>query len=441
MQNRLFIVALLFSFCAGAQVSEKTLDSLIGIYKNNGEFNGIAYVAVNGKPVYNKSFGYANMENKSAFSGEEFFQIGSVTKQFTAAVILKLEEEGKLSVNDKLTKYFPQYPAWDSITIHHLLNHTSGLFNYTNVSRFMQEEVEKHQTRESIIKLFSNRRLMFSPGSNYAYSNSGYMLLGYIIEDVSGLSYDKAVRKYIFDKLGMAHSGFDFRAVPENKRATGYMYLKNDTASRAPIVDSTVSGAAGCIYTNVYDLEKWANGLLEGKVVGKSSLEKMFTPGKSSYGYGIIIDSIYGKSRLVHGGGIHGFNAHLEIYPNEGILIILLSNVNSGKLQEMADKISAHAHGLPLPKAFEPDQEVLKNLEGKYEITKDLNIDIRVQEGKLTLQVTNQPRVELTALSNTSFVLKSANARVDFTLNASGKAEQLELLQNGQKFTGKRKED
>lgn len=430
-----FIAAVLYSFIGTAQLSEKTIDSVLKIYVDNREFSGVAYLSVNGKIAYHKSFGYKNYETKEKLSGDEVFQVGSVTKQFTAALILKLQEEGKLSVHDKITKYFPQYSSWDSIAIHNLLNHTSGIFNYTNISKFMAGEVANPISREKMINLFSGRRLMFSPGSMYAYSNSNYILLGYIIEDLTGLSYDKAVRKYIFEPLDMKNSGFDFANLPVQYKATGYVSIKQEGFKPALIVDSTASGAAGNIYSNVKDLDKWVHGLLEDKIINKESRRLMFTPGHENYGYGILSDSIYGKYRLSHGGGIHGFNSHLEFFPDSEISVILLSNVNTGKLQEISSMLSALAHGVDLPKEYQPELQTLKNLEGVYKITEGFSIDVKEVSGKLTIQATGQPRVELTALTDTSYYLKMVNARINFLLNESGSPEALELIQSGQRFT------
>lgn len=440
MKIKLLVFLLLTSLLGAAQLPGKTIDSILNLYYGKGEFNGVAFISIKNKPEYHKSFGYKNVNKKEKFTGEEIFQIGSVTKQFTAAVILKLQEEGKLSVNDKLTKYFPQYPAWDSITIHHLLNHTSGLFNYTNISKFMQEEVASSKTREELIKLFSHRSLQFSPGTKYAYSNSGYLLLGYIIEDITGLSYDKAVRKYIFESIGMNNSGFDFTNLSSNLKTTGYSLIKGDSAIVSPVVDSTVSGAAGNIFSNVKDLNNWIQSLCKEKIINKESLEKMFSPGLGNYGYGIVSDSIYGKHRVSHGGGIHGFNSNLEYFPGTETSIVLLSNVNTGKLQEISNMLSAIAHNLPLPEEYQPDINTLKKLEGKYKVSENFAIDIRIADGVLTLQATNQGRFPLTAITDTNFVLKIVNATINFSQNQKGEINKLELIQNGMNITGIKEE-
>src|SRR6186997_2017452 len=236
-----------------AQEADK-LDALINAYAKMYKFNGAALVAKNGVILLNKGYGYRDAENKVANNEQTIFQLGSVTKQFTSAVILKLQEEKKLSVSDKLSKYFPGYPKGDSITIEHLLTHTSGIYNYTNDGDFMTTEVTKPASREKMMALFTNKPLDFSPGTSWNYSNSGYSLLGYIIEAVTKKPYYQAVRKYIFTPLHMTHSGFDFTHLKKKEKATGYFSLQGKNATPAPIVDSTVAFSAGAIYSTVGDL-------------------------------------------------------------------------------------------------------------------------------------------------------------------------------------------
>src|SRR6187455_1847958 len=209
-----------FSFAQGDK-----LDTLMSAYAKLHKFNGAALVAKNGIILLNKGFGYRNATEKVTNNEQTIFQLGSVTKQFTSAVILKLQEEKKLSVSDKLSKYFPGYPKGDSITIEQLLTHTSGIFNYTNNGTFMENEVTKSASREKIMALFKDKPLDFSPGTGWNYSNSAYSLLGYIIEDVTKMPYEQVVRKYIFTPLQMTHSGFDFTHLKINEKATGYFKL------------------------------------------------------------------------------------------------------------------------------------------------------------------------------------------------------------------------
>jgi CubicO group peptidase (beta-lactamase class C family) len=200
----------LFSFSVQAQTSTRLLDSMVNLYAQLKEFNGSVLVAQKGKVLLEKGYGYKDVAQKTKVDANSLFQYGSVTKQFTSALIMYLQEKGKLSIQDKLSKYFPQLPFADSVTIYNLLTHTSGIFNYTNNPEFMKTEAVKPASKEKIFALFQNKPLEFMPGSKFSYSNSGYSLLGYIIEKASGKPYERLVREVILKPTGMKTAGFDF---------------------------------------------------------------------------------------------------------------------------------------------------------------------------------------------------------------------------------------
>jgi CubicO group peptidase (beta-lactamase class C family) len=277
MKKIFVLVAVLFighfSFAQGDK-----LDALIDAYARLYKFNGSALVAKNGTILLNKGYGFRNAADKVANNEQTIFQLGSITKQFTSAVILKLQEEKKLSVSDKLSKYFPGYPKGDSITIEQLLTHTSGIYSYTNDPNFMANEVTKPANREMMMALFRDKPFDFSPGTSWNYSNSGYSLLGYIIEAVTKKPYEQAVRKYIFTPLHMTHSGFDFTHLKNKEKATGYFELNDKETIAAPIVDSSVSYSAGAIYSTTGDLYLWHKALQKNKILSKAQQEKAYTP-------------------------------------------------------------------------------------------------------------------------------------------------------------------
>ncbi|HEY1056969.1 MAG TPA: serine hydrolase domain-containing protein, partial [Emticicia sp.] len=217
----LCLMAGLLSKVSAQNVSQK-LDELMSAYAKNKEFNGTVLVAQQGKILLEKGYGFQNLEKQLNNTPFTLYPIASITKTFTATLILKLAERKQLSVQDKLSKYFPYYPKGDSITIENLLTHTSGIFNYTEDNDFMYNESGKHATEQRILSLFKDKPLDFSPGTGWNYSNSGYGLLGYIIEKVTQMSYYSAVRKYLFEPAGMVNSGFDFVGLPTGRKATGY---------------------------------------------------------------------------------------------------------------------------------------------------------------------------------------------------------------------------
>lgn len=248
MRRAIFLAYILFIIKPGFGQDEKEkIETLINAYVRQNTFSGSVLVAQHGTIILNKGYGPRNLADKAVNDENSIFQLGSITKQFTSAIVLKLQEEKKLNVSDKLSKYFPGYPKGDSITIEQLLTHTSGIYNYTNNGAFMANEVTKPATREKIMALFKDKPLDFSPGTGWNYSNSGYCLLGYIIEDVTKQPYYAVVRKYIFTPLQMTHSGFDFTDIKDPKKATGYFKVDDAENRAAPIVDSSVSFAAGAI--------------------------------------------------------------------------------------------------------------------------------------------------------------------------------------------------
>jgi CubicO group peptidase (beta-lactamase class C family) len=407
------------------------------------KFNGSALVAKNGVILLNKGYGYRNAADKIANTEQTVFQLGSVTKQFTSAIILKLQQEKKLSVSDKLSKYFPGYPKGDSITIEHLLTHTSGIFNYTNDGNFMVNEVTKSASREKIMALFKDKPLDFSPGTSWNYSNSGYSLLGYIIEKVTKVPYEKVVRKYIFTPLQMTHSGFDFTHLKNNEKATGYFKLNDKEAVTSPIVDSTVAYSAGAIYSTTGDLYLWHKALQQNKILSKEQQEKAYTPVKNRYGYGWNIDSVEGKRRVSHGGGIHGFVTNISRVPEDDICIVLLSNSSDPAISEITKSIYAILYGkeYELPKdriAIKLPEEKLKEYEGEYEIREGLHVIISLKDGELVAAPTGQKTNILYVEKEDLLFLKSQDIQLAFTRNDKKEIDGFILHQNGAKVPCKK---
>ncbi|HYE53921.1 MAG TPA: serine hydrolase domain-containing protein, partial [Chitinophagaceae bacterium] len=321
----LLLVIALYGTVAIAQTLTSKLDEFLSVLQRTNKFNGVALVAKDGKILLNKGYGWRDAHKRVLHDEHSIFQIGSITKQFTATVVLYLQEQGKLRVSDTIGKYVPGFPNGGRITIEHLLTHTSGIYSYTNDSRFMNVQAVKPIALDSLINIFRNKPLDFQPGAQYRYNNSGYILLGYIIQKVSGKPYEQMVRELIFRPAGMQHSGFDFKGLKAPERSTGYFALAYDTI-RSTLVDSSVSYAAGSIYATAEDLYKWSKALLADKVIKRSSINKAFTPYKNNYGYGWAIDSLEGKRIIEHNGGIFGFTSDMLWVPADGVCIVLLSN-------------------------------------------------------------------------------------------------------------------
>ena len=437
----ILVAALCITHLTFAQADK--LDALINAYAKMYKFNGAALVAKNGVILLNKGYGYRNAAGKIANTEQTVFQLGSITKQFTSAIILKLQQEKKLSVSDKLSKYFPGYPKGDSITIEHLLTHTSGIFNYTNDGNFMTNEVAKSASREKIMALFKDRPLDFSPGAGWNYSNSGYSLLGYIIEDVTKTPYEQVVRKYIFTPLQMIHSGFDFKRLQNKEKATGYFKLTDKEMIPSPIVDSTVAYSAGAIYSTTGDLYLWHKALQQNKILSKEQQEKAYTPVRNRYGYGWSIDSVEGKRKVSHGGGIHGFVTNISRVPEDDICIVLLGNTSDPAISAITKSIFAILYGkeYELPKeriAIKLPEEKLKEYEGEYEIRKDLKVIISLKDGELVATPTGQRPDILYVEKEDLLFSRSADLQLAFTRNDKKEIDGFTLHQNGAKIPCKK---
>jgi CubicO group peptidase (beta-lactamase class C family) len=410
------------------------LDTLLQAYFVQNKFSGTVLVSKGGTVLLDKGYGYRNVANHVLHDKNSVFQIGSVTKQFTTAIILRLQAEKKLNVQDHISKYFPQYPKGDSITIENLMLHTSGIYNYTNDGTFMKNEVTKPASKEKLMPLFQNKPLDFSPGTGWNYSNSAYLLLGYIIESVTKKHYEQVVHDYIFTPLKMTHSGFDFTHLQSKEKSTGYWGQKDTGA--APIVDSSVSFAAGAIYSTTDDLLRWHQGLMKNIVLTSAQQEKAYTPVKNKYGYGWIIDSLYGKRMLSHGGGIHGFTSMFSRLPEDDVCIVLLSNTSSPTLNEITKSIYAILYNKPytipqVKKEITLPEEKLKQYLGEYTIKEGLNLIITLKDGELIGSPTNQPASVLYAEKEDHFFVKEHDIRLKFFRNEKQEVNGFILYQGG----------
>jgi CubicO group peptidase (beta-lactamase class C family) len=445
MKHLLIILFLACSTLLYGQTKEEKLQRLFEAYSNTNKFNGTVLISRGGKLLLNKGYGFKNVKESVLNTPATIFQIGSLTKQFTATAILKLQEDGKLKVQDKLSKYFPGYPKGDSITIEHLLTHTSGIYNYTNDPVFMQTRAVKPIIQDSMLVLFRNKPLNFSPGSKFSYSNSNYMLLGYIIEKVSKKPYERYVRETIFKPAKMNSSGFDFAHSTNPLKAQGYEIIAGEESREAPVVDSSVAYAAGAIYSTTNDLYQWHKSLLNEKIIRKTSIEKALTPFKNKYGYGWSIDTMNGKKTTSHGGGIFGFSTFMVSVPQDDIFIVLLNNTSNPNLKKISDDALAILYDKPyvLPEARKEvilSTDGLNKYAGVYELMPQFSLKVFVEDGKLFGQATGQQKAQLFPQKEDYFFLKVVDAQIEFAKDAAGKVTSLTLFQGGQKLAGKKVE-
>ncbi len=323
------------------------IDALLARYQELGLFNGCALVADRGQIVIKKGYGLANMEWGIANTPDTKFRLGSITKQFTATLIMQLVEQGKIDLTAPITRYLPDYPArtGDKITIHHLLNHTSGIVGYTELPTFGTSLRNPYAPAKFADEFFAKLDLLFEPGTKFSYNNSGYFLLGVILEKVTGQPYERLLRERIFTPLGMNDSGYDSTQPLLAKRAAGYDKRFDGSFVNTSYIDMTQPYAAGSLYSTVDDLFRWDQALYTEKVLSAQSKERMFTPGLSDYGYAWTITKRDGVTTIAHGGGINGFNTLLTRNPDSKRLIVLLNNTGGAPLDQMAEAIRAILDG------------------------------------------------------------------------------------------------
>lgn len=389
-----------------------------------------ALVIQDGKVVLRRGYGMANLELGVPVSPDMVFELGSITKQFTAASILLLQERGQVRVEDEITKYLPDYPTHgQKITVEHLLTHTSGIPSYTGMPEWLPR-VREDMKLADLIAIFKDKPLEFNPGERWVYNNSGYILLGAIVEKVSGKSYEQFVEEEIFRKLGMAHSRYGHAQEIVPRRATGYM--RDDQGVRiANYLSMTQPYAAGSLMSTLDDLAVWDRALGSEALLKKASLDRMFTPFKLSsglqthYGYGIGASEFEGEQVIEHGGGIFGFVTHMARIPQKRLLVAILSNneASDPSPEALALRIVAKALGKGIEdrKTVELDAPALDEYAGVYRFDERTTRTITREGSKLFSQRSGGEKQEILATARDAFFFKNSDARLRFRRDAQGK--------------------
>lgn len=307
---------------------------------------GISVAVARGSEfVYSKAHGFADLEFAVGADEATMFRIGSVTKQFTAAAILKLAERGKLSVDDPLTRFLPEYPTHGhELTLRHLLTHTGGVPNYTDLGPKWAVNMARELPDEELVALWKDLPPDFAPGEKWSYSNSGYYLLGMVVAKVSGRSYADFVRENLFEPLGLARTRYDSNEEVLPNRAQGYAF-EDGKFTNDGLIGMSQPGAAGALISTAGDLVRWQQALVSGRVVKPESYEEMTLPfllasgRETSYGMGLQLDQRAGQRCIWHGGGINGFNSVLMYFPEAQLHVAVISN---------SERLRADALGLAL---------------------------------------------------------------------------------------------
>ena len=413
----------------------KRMDDVVQSYAGNKTFMGTVLVARGSDVLLSKGYGSANLEWDIPNTPTTKFRLGSITKQFTAASILMLEERGKLKLDDPIKKYVPEAPAaWEPITIFNLLTHTSGIPNFTNLPEYKTLKLEATPVAKTIA-VVRDKPLDFSPGEKMSYSNSGYLVLGYVIERITGASYEKFVTDNIFVPLGMKDSGYDSNAAIIAHRAAGYTSSAAGPVN-ADYVHMSVPHAAGALYSTTEDLLRWEQGLFSGKLISATSLAKMTTPFKSDYAFGVMVQTAGGRKVIQHGGGIEGFNTFLAYYPDTKLTVAVLANLNGQAPNQIAATLADLAHGGTVQLTSERKEialpvATLAKYVGTYEVAPGVNMLMRLVGDHLTTQLGGQRQIPVFAESETKFFLKVVDAQVEFFTDASGAVTHAVMYQNG----------
>ena len=449
MVRRIAVAVLVAGFWLGlgsvctAQENTGRMEEVVQSYVSSKQFMGTVLVARDATVLLDKGYGFANLEWGVPNAPTTKFRLGSVTKQFTAASIFLLQERGKLKIDDAVKKYMADAPAaWDKVTIYHLLTHTSGIPSFTGFPDYSSTEAVP-TTPEKLVARFRDKPLEFQPGEKWNYSNSGYVLLGYLIEKISGESYEKFVQENIFTPLGMKDSGYDSNSAIIVHRASGYT-PGPDGPKNAGYIDMSIPLSAGALYSTTEDLLRWEQGLFGGKVLSAASLQRMTSPFQHDYACGLGVSTVKGHQVIDHGGGIEGFNTQLSYYPDQKLTVVVLGNLNGGAPAEIAEKLAGVVHGekVVLPserKEITVPAKILAGYVGNYELSPNFSLAVTLEGDQLMTQATGQPKFPVFAESETMFFLKVVDAEVEFFKNEKGEVTHLVLHQGGREIKGVKK--
>ncbi len=428
----------------------RVADSIAAEAVRDGRAVGVSLAVLRGEDtVLVRGYGAADAEAGTPVTPATVFRIGSVTKQFTAAAIMRLAEAGRLSLDDTIGAHLPGYPTQGhTVTIRHLLNHTSGIRSYTAMPAWRQRMTERLHP-DTLVALFAAEPFDFAPGEAWAYNNSGYFLLGRIIERVSGMPYAEYLRTELYPRAGLRETRYCPDAPVTPGDAVGYASAAPPARS-APL-SMTSPYAAGALCSTARDLVRWERALAAGRVVSPASYAAMTTPdtlrdgSRLTYGFGLGIGQLAGRRLVAHNGGINGFGAHLAGVPAESLTVAVLVNTEGGTADRITELVLRAALGIPLP-APARDLPLSADERARYVGTYALalpngaRLPIRIfeEDGQLMAQAQGQGAFRLLAQGDHVFAPSfDPSARLTFTV-AEGRATRLALVQNGVRSEGDR---
>lgn len=428
---------------AASQDVALKVDEYMNALMKMGQFNGSILIAREGKVIVNKGFGLANFELDVPNTPQTKFRLGSITKPFTAMAILLLQDRGKLGLQDSICKYLADcHAGWQPITIHHLLSHTSGLAKHDKADDYLKTAMMPMPLPQ-LIDSFKSKPADFKPGEKFDYNNNGYILLGYVIEKVSGQSYETFLKENIFAPLKMADTGYDNHDPVIKNRAAGYR-KEDGKLFNAAYTDPSQPFSAGALYSTTGDLLLLDQALYDGKILSPKSIEAMFTPVLANYGYGWFMMKQSNRPAIMHPGGVPGFSAMITRFPESKVLIVLLSNMDNMPIIRANNDLSAIVFGekYEVPRtrtAVKVDPKTFDAYVGDYEDRPGRVTTILVQNGTLMLKLPGQPDpTPMSAESETEFFDPYHDTQVMFVKDAGGRVTEVILRINGREFHAKK---
>jgi CubicO group peptidase (beta-lactamase class C family) len=455
MKRSMLCLAMALCSCAAFAADDvATTNDALTKYANDAlarykpDAPGVALLVARGDQVlFRDARGEADVAGHVPLRPDSVFRIASVTKQFAAAGVLKLVEAGKVKLDDPLSKYVPDYPNGARITVRELLNHTAGVKNYTATDGYMEGPVRLDRTTAQMIDTFEHLPPDFAPGTGWKYSNSGYVLVGAVIEAASGKPWHAYLDEALFRPLGMRNTGYALDPKFKSRVVRGYTY-ENDKLADAHPISMTQPHAAGSLVSTVDDLLKWNRALHEGRVLREDTYRHMIVPEGSAtergYGYGLFTDSWRDHPVLRHGGGIFGFVSSLAYVPGEEITVVVLENDDASDVPERADdlarKLAAVAMGNPYPvtKVATPTPQAsraqMERFVGKYGAPDGMVLAVALAGDVLQAQLPGQPAFVLSPVSATRFDVGDTGAELEFA-TGDAPAASVTMRQRGREMT------
>jgi CubicO group peptidase (beta-lactamase class C family) len=430
---------------AAAPPDQVTLEARVDAYFTpllaQDLISGSVLIARGGEVLLAKGYGPADREHGVANGAETKFRLGSLTKQFTAAAVLLLEQRGLLRVDDPLRKYLPDFPHADSITIHQLLTHTSGLANYNDLPDYDQKYIQPLTVAE-VIAWFKDQPMHSRPGDTWYYSNSNYVLLAAVIEKVSGKEYARFLREELFGPIGLQSTGTDVYTSILGNRAEGYVRDENGI-QRTSYRDMPLMSGAGSLYSTVLDLYRWDRALRTDVPLAARERERLFTPVKNGYACGWFVEQRFGRKLISHGGAINGFLTDLQRFVDDDVTVIVLLNYESTFARATFQALGAIALGEPYKPALVPEvvavsPRLLTDVAGIYRIDEKNTLTLAVADGILRAGINDAPAGVSAAQNDSTFFVRDLNAMLKIVRGPDGRVSRVAGRQGAHGFQATR---